>query len=179
MRAIRRCPGASSAGLLWDPYRPRRRPSRGSPPAPAAHGRAGRRAPPRPAYRADVLQAVLTHEGLQPHQARVKESQRRLARGRELPDVELQVGYHTIAGCAQSGAREIEACLLERGERLADLRIVGALWAERLARLLQRGLRTLHLCLGRVQLRPRLVAFRLCVDASAHQLEDPARLLAN
>src|SRR5215469_10503116 len=128
---------------------------------------------------ADVLQAVLTHEGLQPHQARVKESQRRLAGGRQLPDVELQVGYHTIAGCAQRGAGEIEACLLERGQRLADLRIIGTLWAERLARLLQRGLGTLHLRLGRVQLRPRLVAFRLCIDANAHQLEDPGRLLAN
>src|SRR5215472_11545269 len=127
----------------------------------------------------DVLQAVLTHEGLQPHQARVKESQRGLAGGRELPDVELQVGYHTIAGCAQGGAGEIEACLLKRGQRLADLRIVGALWTERLARLLQRGLGTLHLRLGRVQLRPRLVAFRLCIDANAHQLEDPGRLLAN
>src|SRR5215468_334663 len=74
---------------------------------------------------------------------------------------------------------EIEACLLERGQRLADLRIVGALWAERLARLLQRGLGTLHLRLGRVQLRPRLIAFRLRIDANAHQLEDPRRLLAN
>src|SRR5215467_6385801 len=128
---------------------------------------------------ADILQTVLTHEGLQPHQARVKESQRRLAGGRELPNVELQVGYHTIAGCAQGGAGEIEACLLKRGQRLADLRIVGALWAERLARLLERGLGTLHLRLGRVQLRPRLVAFRLCIDANAHQLEDPRRLLAN
>src|SRR6516225_6195 len=128
---------------------------------------------------ADVLQAVLTYEGLQPHQARVKESQRRLAGGRDLPDVELQVGYHTIAGCAQGGAGEIEACLLERGQRLANLRIVGALWVERLARLLQRGLGTLHLRLGRVQLRARLVAFRLCIDANAHQLEDPRRLLAN
>src|SRR5215472_13059370 len=128
---------------------------------------------------ADVLQAVLTHEGAQPYQARVKESQRRLAGGRELPNVELQVGYHTIAGCAQGGAGEIEACLLKRGQRLADLRIVGALWAERLARLLERGLGTLHLRLGRVQLRTRLVAFRLCIDANAHQLEDTGRLLAN
>src|SRR5215831_1702103 len=128
---------------------------------------------------ADVLEAVLTDEGLQPHQARVQEGQRRLARGRELPDVELQVAYHTVAGCAQRGAGEIEACLLERGQRLADLRIIGTLWAERLARLLQRGLGTLHLRLGRVQLRPRLVAFRLCIDANAHQLEDPGRLLAN
>src|SRR5215472_1702602 len=128
---------------------------------------------------ADVLQAVLTHEGAQPYQARVKESQRRLTGGRELPDIELQVGYHTIAGCAQGGAGEIEACLLKRGQRLADLRIVGALWTERLARLLQRGLGTLHLRLGRVQLRTRLVAFRLCIDANAHQLKDPGRLLAN
>src|SRR6516164_9622019 len=128
---------------------------------------------------ANVLQAVLTYEGLQPHQARVKESQRRLAGGRELPDVELQVGYHTIAGCAQGGAGEIEACLLERGQSVADLRIVGALGAERLPRLFQRSLRTLHLRLGRVQLRPRLIAFRLCIDANAHQLENPRRLLAN
>src|SRR6516164_3449773 len=128
---------------------------------------------------ANVLEAVLTHEGLQPHQARVKEGQRRLAGGRELPDVELQVGYHTIAGCAQGGAGEIEACLLERGQSVADLRIVGALGAERLPRLFQRSLRTLHLRLGRVQLRPRLIAFRLCIDANAHQLDDPARLLAN
>src|SRR6516164_2861449 len=61
---------------------------------------------------ADVLQTVLTHEGLQPHQARVKKGQRRLAGGRELPDVELQVGYHTIARCAQGGPGEIKACLL-------------------------------------------------------------------
>src|SRR5215472_17590120 len=104
---------------------------------------------------ADVLQAVLTHEGLQPHQARVQESQRRLAGGRELPNVELQVGYHTIAGCAQGGTGESLACLL------------------------QRGLGTLHLRLGRVQLRARLVAFRLCIDANAHQFKDPRRLLAN
>src|SRR6516164_6654072 len=37
----------------------------------------------------DVLQAVLTHEGLQPHQPRSEEGQRRLSGGRELPDVEL------------------------------------------------------------------------------------------
>jgi len=128
---------------------------------------------------ADVFQAVLTDEGLQPHQPRVEEGQRRLARGCELPAVELQVAYHTVAGCAQRGAREVEACLLERGQRVADLRIVGALWAERLARLLQRGLGTLHLRLGRAQLRLRLVAFRRCIDASAHQLEDAGRLLAN
>src|SRR5215471_15734213 len=105
---------------------------------------------------ADVLQAVLTHEGLQPHQPRVEEGQCRLAGGREL-DVELQVGYHAIAGCAQGGAGKIEACLLERGQRVADLRVVGALGAERLARLLERGLGTLHLRLGRAQLRLRLV----------------------
>src|SRR6516225_6319248 len=53
------------------------------------------------------------------------------------------------------------------------------LGAERLARLLQRCLRTLHLRFGCVQLRPRLVAFRRCIDADAHQLEDPGRLLTN
>src|SRR5215472_11874608 len=129
--------------------------------------------------RPDVLQAVLTQEGVQPHLPRVKEGQRRLACGRELPDVELQVAHHTVAGCAKGGPGEIEACLLECCQRLADLRIVGALGAQRLARLLQRGLRTLHLRLGRVQLRPCLVAFRLCIDANAHQLEDAGCLLAN
>src|SRR5215468_2159149 len=114
---------------------------------------------------ADVLQAVLTHEGLQPHQPRVEEGQCRLAGGRKLPDVELQVGYHAIAGCAQGGAGKVEACLLERGQRVADLRVVGALGAERLARLLKRGLGTLHLRLSRAQLRLRLVAFRRCIDA--------------
>jgi len=48
----------------------------------------------------------------------------------------LQVAYHAVAGREQGGAGEVEACLLERSQRLADLRIVGALGAERLARLL-------------------------------------------
>src|SRR5262249_45770390 len=95
--------------------------------------------------RRNVLQAVLTQEGLQPHQPRVEKGQRRLTNRCELPGIELQITYHTVAGCQQGGAGEIEACLLERGQRLADLRIVGALWTELLARLLQRGLRTLYL----------------------------------
>ena len=65
------------------------------------------------------------------------------------PDIELQVGYHTVTGCQQSSAGKIEACLLERGHRISDLRIVGTLGAERLARLLERGLGPLHLRLGR------------------------------
>src|SRR5271165_2083643 len=129
--------------------------------------------------RLDVLQAVLTQEGLQPHQPRVEEGQRRLADRRELPGVELQVAHYAVAGCEQGGAGEVESCLLERSQRLADLRIVGALGTELLARLLKRGLRLLHIRLGRVQLRPCLVAFRRRIDASADQLEDARRLLAD
>ena len=43
--------------------------------------------------------------------------------GCELTNVELQVGHGAIAGSAQGGAAEIEACLLKCGKRLADLRI--------------------------------------------------------
>src|SRR6516162_477499 len=99
--------------------------------------------------------------------------------GCELTNVELQVGHGAIAGSAQGGAAEIEACLLKRGKRLADLRIVAARRAERLARLLQRGLRILDLRLGLVQLRFRLVALRRWVNAYAHQFEDARRLLAD
>ena len=51
-----------------------------------------------PHARLDVLQTVLTQEGVEPDQPRVKKGQRRLAGGRELPDAELQVAYQAVAG---------------------------------------------------------------------------------
>src|SRR5215204_1545645 len=51
-----------------------------------------------PSARADMLQAVLAQEGLEPDHPRIKEGQRRLAGRRELPDVKLQVAYHPVAG---------------------------------------------------------------------------------
>ena len=113
----------------------------------------------------DVLQAVLTQERVQPHQSRIQESQRRLAGGRELPNVELEVAYRTVSGREQGRAGQVKACLLERGQRFADLRIVSALGAKRLARLLERGLRILDLRLSGVQLRLCLVAPCYGVDA--------------
>src|SRR5262245_24740544 len=89
-----------------------------------------------PHARLDVLQAVLAQEGVQPDQPRVEEGQRRLAGPRELADVELQVADHAVVRREQSGAAEVEAGLLECGERLSDLRIVGALGPQRPARLL-------------------------------------------
>jgi hypothetical protein len=44
--------GASLVSWSWNPYHPRRRPNRRSPPVPAARGPVVRRARPRPAYQA-------------------------------------------------------------------------------------------------------------------------------
>src|SRR5689334_14848581 len=85
----------------------------------------------------DVLQVVLAQEGLQPYQLRVEEAQRRLTGGSELSNIELQVGYDPVPRRQQRGAGQVEAGLLERRQCLADLRVVGALGAEFLARLLQ------------------------------------------
>jgi hypothetical protein len=50
-----------------------------------------------------------------------------------------------LCGRSHAGAGEIKTCLLERCQSLADLRIIDALGTQRLACLLQRGLRALHL----------------------------------
>src|SRR6185312_6985909 len=87
----------------------------------------------------DALEIILAKFRVDPDVADVDEGQRRLAFVHHLPDRKLKIGDAALGGRENSGARDIEARLLKRGERIPDLRIACALRAETLARFFDLG----------------------------------------
>jgi hypothetical protein len=88
----------------------------------------------------DIPQAVLTEIGIDPGVASVDESHRRLSHGDEFPFGQLQVGDDAVGRCQHRGAQKVELGLLDRSERLTELRIVGALRSKLLLGALKLGL---------------------------------------
>ncbi len=81
--------------------------------------------------------------------AALEEAQQGLSRGNVLTRRKAQIGDHPIAGGANFGVAKVEACLVERCERLPHLRVLEAGGSET-------GLGTLKIGLGFCQIRSGL-----------------------
>ena len=93
------------------------------------------------------------------------------------PPASLRLVTSPTVGAVHGGVGEVELRPLERRQGGPELRVVLALRAELLARLLELRLGLARAGLRALELAPRLVGARLGVDAALDELEDPGRLL--